>query len=198
VRAAAANSLGRLADGKALRALHSAENDSEPPVRAAVKAAIAKIESSARSGSGEVAVKTTPNGPPRYYVAVGRPATRAADVGQSDLDRALQVLRERVSSIDGVVLAPSDEPPSQARSVLRARNLRGYYIESSVTSVEQKPDGGVRAQVSVIVATYPDRAMRAIMQGAATAMGGGDIRAQAMAAALKSALNQLPQAMARE
>ena len=108
------------------------------------------------------------------------------------------MLRERVQSIDGVVLAPADEPPSQVRSVLRARNLRGYYIESSVTSIEQKPGGGVRAQVSVIVATYPDRAMRAIMQGAATAMGGGDSRTQAMAAALKSALNQLPQAMARE
>jgi hypothetical protein len=100
--------------------------------------------------------------------------------------------------MDGVVLAPLDEPPSQVRSVLRARNLRGYYIESSVTSIEQKPGGGVRAAVSVIVATYPDRAMRAIMQGAATAIGGGDSKTQAMAAALKSALNQLPQAMARE
>jgi hypothetical protein len=198
VRAAAANSLGRLSDSKSLRALHSAENDPEPPVRSAVKAAIAKIESSSRQSGSQVAVKTTPTGPPRFYVAVGRPATRAADVGASDLDRALQVLRERVSSIDGVVLAPADEPPSQVRSVLRARNLRGYYIESSVTSIEQKPGGGVRAAVSVIVATYPDRAMRAIMQGAATAMGGGDSKAQAMAAALKSALNQLPQAMARE
>jgi hypothetical protein len=82
--------------------------------------------------------------------------------------------------------------------VLRARNLRGFYIESAVTSLEQKPGGGIRAAVSLIVATYPDRAMRAIMQGAATAMGGGDSRAQAMAGALKSALNQLPQAMARE
>lgn len=198
VRAAAANSLGRLSDSKALRALRSAENDPEPPVRSAVKAAIAKIESASRSSGSEVAVKTTPTGPPRFYVAVGRPATRAPDVGAGDLDRALQVLRERVSSIDGVVLAPPDEPPSQVRSVLRARNLRGYYIESSVTSIEQKPGGGVRAAVSVIVATYPDRAMRAIMQGAATAMGGGDSKTQAMAAALKSALNQLPQAMARE
>lgn len=198
VRAAAANSLGRLSDSKSLRALRSAENDPEPPVRSAVKAAIAKIESASRSNTGEAAVKTTPTGPPRYYVAVGRPATRAPEVAAGDLDRALQVLRERVSSIDGVVLAPPDEPPSQVRSVLRARNLRGYYIESSVTSIEQKPGGGVRAAVSVIVATYPDRAMRAIMQGAATAMGGGDSKTQAMAAALKSALNQLPQAMARE
>lgn len=198
VRAAAANSLGRLADSRSLRALHSAAGDPEPPVRAAVKTAIAKVESAARGSTGAVVVQPGPTGPPRYYVAVARPATRAAEISQSDLDQALQVMRDRLASIDGVVLAPTGESPSQARSVLRARKLRGFYIESSVTKVEQKPEGGIRAVVSVIVATYPDRAMRAIMQGAATAMGGGDIKTQAMAAALKSALSQLPQAMARE
>src|SRR5262249_30905608 len=59
VRAAAANSLGRLSDGKALRALHAAENDSEPPGRAAVKAANARIESSPHSGGGERAIQNT-------------------------------------------------------------------------------------------------------------------------------------------
>ena len=168
-------------------------------MRSAVKAAIAKIESAARpsgSRSGQdhadraaAFLRRGSAGPRR-----ARPTSRAGD-----LDRALQVLRERVSTIDGVlVLAPPDEPPSQVRSVLRARNLRGYYIESSVTSLERSPAAAFAPPVSVIVATYPDRAMRAIMQGAATAMGGGDSKTQAMAAALKSALNQLPQAMARE
>jgi hypothetical protein len=198
VRAAAANSLGRLSDPKSLRALRSAAADPEPPVRSAVSAAIAKIESAARQAGTQVETKQMPSGPARYYVALGRPASRAPDVSTGDLDHALQVLRDRVATIDGVVIAPINESPSQVRSVLRARNLRGFYLESSVTSLEQKPGGGVRVAVSLIVATYPDRAMRAIMQGAATAMGGGDSRSQALVSAFKSALNQLPQAMARE
>jgi hypothetical protein len=36
------------------------------------------------------------------------------------------------------------------------------------------------------------------MQGAATAVGGRDSRSQAMTSAFKSALSQLPSAMARE
>jgi hypothetical protein len=49
-----------------------------------------------------------------------------------------------------------------------------------------------------ILATYPDRSIRAMMQGAATAIGGPDPRGQATASALKSALNQLPSALSRE
>jgi hypothetical protein len=107
-------------------------------------------------------------------------------------------LKARVQEIDGVVLAPANESNSSAEQVMRSRKLKGFYIESSVTSIENKPDGGVRAVVSLIVATYPGRDMRAVMQGAATALGGGDIKGQAVEAAFKSALRQLPQAMVRE
>jgi hypothetical protein len=108
------------------------------------------------------------------------------------------VLVERLKQMDGVVIAPADESPAAVRKVLRSQSLRGFYIDSSVTNVDAKPGGGTRVAVSVIVATYPDRAMRAIMQGTATALGGGDTRAQAVAGAFRSALTQLPQALARE
>lgn len=198
VRAAAANSLGRLGDTKALPALRSAAGDSEPPVQVAVKAAIGKLEVAARRPSHEREETRPVAGPARYYVAIGKPASRATNLTPSDLERAQQVLRERLGEIDGVVIAPAAESPSSARGVLRSRKLKGFYIDSAVTSIEQKPGGGVRAAVSLIVATYPDRAMRAIMQGAATAMGGGDTRSQAVAGAFKSALSQLPQAMTRD
>lgn len=198
VRAAAANSLGRLADAKALRALRAKLGDPEPPVRVAVQAAIAKLESEARHKGGELEAPHVPVGPPRYYVAVGKPGSRVPEVSSDDLTAVQQVVRQKLGEIDGVVLAPPDEAPGAVRNVLRARKLKGFYIDSAVTSVAQKPGGGVRVAVSVIVATYPDRAMRAIMQGAATATGGGDARAQAVAGALKSALSQLPQAMNRE
>ena len=197
VRAAAANSLGRLEQPGAIAVLRSVAQDPEEPVRQAVKAAIAKLEGAARR-SGVQPVVAKPSGPPRYYVAVGKPASRVADLPPGELDRARQVLVERVGQMDGVVVAAANESPTAARGVIRSRSLKGFYIDSSVTNVELKPGGGTRASVSVIVATYPDRAMRAIMQGSATAMGGGDTRAQAVAAAFRSALSQLSQAMARE
>jgi hypothetical protein len=197
VRAAAANSLGRLGDAKAVPALRAVTDDPEAPVRLAATTAIAKLESAARRTGAEPVAPPTPSGPPRYYVAVARPASRVAELAIPELERARQVLVDRLSQIDGVVLAPADETPAAARKVLRSKSLRGFYIDSSVTSMDPKP-GGTRVAVSVIVATYPDRAMRAIMQGTATALGGGDTRAQAVAGAFKSALSQLPQALARE
>jgi len=199
VRASAATSLSRLADPRALRALRAAAQDPEPPVRTAVRAAIAKLETDARKHP-EVAPPATPRptGPIRYYVAVGRPGSQVPDVSAEDIDRAQQVLRDRVAGLEGVELAAPRETPASVRALLRSRNLRGFYIDSSITTIERKAGGGTRVAVSVIVATYPDRAMRAIMQGAATASGGGDTRAQAIGGALRSALNQLPQAMARE
>lgn len=196
VRAAAANSLGKLADPKALPALRKLSRDPEAPVRSAASSAITALESSARRTGSQVAAPQ-PSGPPRYYVAVARPSTRVTELGTGDLAKAEQTLRDRLAEIDGVVLAQSGETVATARDVLKARKLKGYYIESSITSVEQK-SGGTRVAVSVILATYPDRSIRAMMQGAATAIGGADQREQATTSALKSALNQLPSALSRE
>ena len=199
VRAAAANSLGRLADPSSMSALRAATSDSEAPVRAAASAAVARVEAAKRGSSGSMAtVPVTPSGPPRYYVAVGAPASRATAISQSDLLNVHQTLRARVQEIDGVVLAPVNETSTAANQVLKNRGLRGFYLESSVTSIENKPDGGIRAVVSLVIATYPGRDMRAVVSGAATALGGGDIKSQAVEAAFKSALRQLPQAMVRE
>ena len=158
-----------------------------------------KLEGDARRASTSVVEtpKAVPTGPPRYYVAVGKPASRVPELSSAALDEAHRALVDRLGQIDGVVIAPSNESNAAARSVLRKRSLKGFYIESAVTSVAPK-SGGTKVAVSVIVATYPDRAMRAIMQGSATAIGGGDTRVQALVGAFKSALNQLPQALARE
>jgi hypothetical protein len=198
VRAAAANSLGHLGDQRALRALRAKAADPEPPVQLAVRAAISKLESEQRKGASEVEPPRGPAGPPRYYVAIGKPGSRLPEVTSGDIALAEQTLRARVAELDGVVLAAGEETPNAVRSVLRTRKLKGFYIDSAVTSVAQTKDG-LRVAVSVIVATYPDRAMRAIMQGAATVPpGGGDAKAQAVAVAVKTALKSLPKAMSQD
>jgi hypothetical protein len=197
VRAAAANSLGRLGDPSAIAALRSSTKDDEPPVRVAAKAAIARLESVARRRGVEVP-DGAPGGPPKYYIATGTPGSKVTSLSRADLQALGSDLRDRLQRIDGVMLAPSGESPAAARKVLEREKLKGFYIESSVTSVDEKPDGAVRVAVSLIVATYPGRDMRAMMSGAATAMGGRDARQQAMAGALQSALRKLPQAMVRD
>jgi hypothetical protein len=95
-------------------------------------------------------------------------------------------------------LAPENEAPKAAERVLRSEKLVGYFVDSSVTKIETRPDGSVRAQVSVIIGTYPGRDIRAMLSGAATVSGGGTGEAaklQAVEAAFTGALRRLPQAM---
>ena len=141
LRAAAANSLGRLADPSALTSLRAATRDPEEPVRAAALAAVKKVESAQSAGQGTVPVPQ-PSGPARFYVAVGLPASRATGVTDSDLSAAREALRAKVGEIDGVALAPADESNAAAQKVLKARQLKGFYLESSVVSLETKRDPG--------------------------------------------------------
>jgi hypothetical protein len=107
-------------------------------------------------------------------------------------------VEREVVQISGVRLAPEQETSAAAERELKAQKMTGYFIDSSVTNVEIKPDGSVRAQVSVIVGTYPGRDMRAMLSGAATLSGVGSdesARLEAIQAAYSGALRRLPQAM---
>ena len=196
VRAAAATSLGRIGDSSSVAALRGLERDPEEPVRTAARASIARL------GSQPPAIKpgevTEPSGPALYYVAVAEPGTRVSSVDRAALSRARAFIKQRVSQIDGVLVAPDSEDNKTAENVLKKRRLKGFYIDSSIVSIEKKSGGGTRVAVSVIVATYPGRDMRAIMQGAATVSGGGDqAYGQAMEGAFTGALRQVGQAFAR-
>jgi hypothetical protein len=195
VRAAAATTLGRLGNAGAMPALKALADDREKPVRLAVQTAVARLASASR-GKGASEEPSGPRGPPRFYVAVGRPASKIQGLSAEVLSGAESFLQKQLGGVDGVMLAPGGESPAAANQVLKKRRLKGYYIESSITSIEKRPDGGVRAAVSVIVATYPGRDMRAIMNGAATVMGmGGSAEEQAVQGALTGALRKLPQAL---
>jgi hypothetical protein len=199
VRAASATSLGRVGDRSSMAALRALDRDAEEPVRAAAKSAIAKLDSD--SGAVQTAVSTTteptPVGPALYYVQIAQPASRSGGVEARTLEQTRLFIKQRVGQLSGVVIAPDTERTTDADKVLKTRKLKGFYLDSSITSVERKPDGGTRVAVSVIVATYPGRDMRAIMQGAATVSGGGSDYTQAIEGAFSGALRQLPQALAR-
>lgn len=200
VRAAAASSLGRVGDASTIAVLKRLERDPEAPVVSAARASIAKLEVAARreapaTSTRAAAAPAAPSGPPQYYVSVAEPGTRVPSVDRRALALARAFIKQRVGQIDGVLLAPDSEDSRSAETVLKRQKLSGVALDSSIVSVEKKSNGGTRVAVSVIVATYPGRDMRAVMQGAATVTGGADAYDQALEGALSGALRQLPQAL---
>jgi hypothetical protein len=203
VRAAAANSLGRIGTPASVAALRKLQRDPEEPVRSAAQVAIARLETSQASKSVFASARPNPTlepepGPQLYYVAVTAPATRIATIDRKALADARNFIKQRVGQMRGVLIAPDGEDTHAADRVLKNKNLKGFALDSAIVSVEKKGAAGTRVSVSVIVATYPGRDMRAIMQGAATVSGSGaDASTQALEGALTGALRQLPQALAR-
>lgn len=199
VRAASASALEHLRATGALNALKAALRDEDKAVRAAAKRAVDALGRIASIASASQPPAPRPQvGPSMFYVGVGVPATQVSALSSN----ALRTLRDHVArevvQFAGVRLAPETETPAAAERELRSQKLTGYFIDSSVTSLETKPDGSIRAQVSVIVGTYPGRDMRAMLSGAATVSGMGSsdsARLEAVQAAYSGALRRLPQAM---
>lgn len=205
VRAAAASSLGRLGDPAAIPALTALSRDSSPQVRAAATEAIATLRRApATTTSPGVApagsAGTTPGtaaGPARFYVGIGVPASRVAGADASVVRGARAHIERTVGAIAGVVVAPEGETVATATRVLRARSLVGFYVDSSVTALDARPDGSLRASVSVVVQDYPGRNVRSMLTGSATVTGeqGPSAQRTAIEAAFGSALRNLGTAM---
>ena len=191
VRAASAAAVENLRAIEALSPLRAARGDKDPAVRSAIDRAIGAIE---RAGTRPTLPE--PTGTPTYYVAVGTPSTQA-DLSSGALRALRDHMLKQVAPIRGVRLAPENEPQAAATSVLKSKRMVGYYLDSAVTKIEPK-EGALRAQVSVIVGTYPGRAMRVMLSGAATVSGAGtseQAKLQAAEAAFTGALRRLPEAM---
>jgi hypothetical protein len=193
VRAACASSLERIGDQSALPALNSALGDDEQEVRAAVKRAIVAINRRPTKTAPRVRETTVPSGPPKYYVGIGMPGSRASTVDREMLRYTKRFIEAQVGELDGVLIAKEKETPARVRSFLKSKKLDGYYLDSSVVSLEELPGGGARAVVSIIVGTYPERNMRTILQGSARVIGSAaSAKNQAIEGAFRGALRQLP------
>jgi hypothetical protein len=211
VRAAAVSSLEARAELAALDTIRTmSTRDADANVKAAARRAVkaldrlARASGGSRSGMGSAppppaaaaAVQPPPSGA-RFYVGVSTPATTTS-LRPATLTAARSFIVNNVSQIPGVRVAPADESNADARRVMQQGGLVGYFLDVSVTSLEERPGGALRAAVTVIVNTYPGRDMRSILQGAATVSGGGTgdaARQQAVEAALTGALRRLPQAL---
>lgn len=195
VRAASAGALELLKDASALPALRNARSDRDAVVRNAVNHAIATIE---RASAAEQRAQQVDSrgGRAQFYVAVGTPSSSVA-LASAALRNVREHVVKQVGALDGVRIAPEHEAASAADKIVKGQKLTGYYLDSAITKLEER-QGGLRAQVSIIVGTYPGRAMRVMLSGAATVSGAGTseaVKQQAVEAAFTGALRRLPQAL---
>jgi hypothetical protein len=189
VRVSAISSLRQLGAKESLPVVERATRDKNKAVRrAAVEAA------AALSAIGE---RERGPGEPHYLVAVGMPGAKAERVSRQMLFDARIYLSEQLLALRGVELAPDDLTPADAKREIALRKLHGYYLESSIVTLEPK-GSGVRAVVSIIVLSYPDRDMRGMLRGAATASGrySAETAEQAVQGAFVGALRRLPTVLA--
>lgn len=217
VRAQAALSLGQLeSNRKAVAALERAARDKHPAVRVSAIASLRRlgakeslpvVERATRDKNRAVrraaveaaaalnALGERERGPGQteYLVAVGMPGAKAERVSRQMLFDARVFLSEQLLALHGVELAPDDLTPADAKREIAQRRLHGYYLESSIVTLEPK-GAGVRAVVSIIVLSYPARDMRGMLRGAATASGrySAETAEQAVQGAFVGALRRLP------
>ena len=185
VRVSAISSLRRLESKPSLPVVQRATKDRNKSVRRAAFDAVAVLEAIGERERGP--------GEPRYLIAVGMPGAKAARVSRQMLFDARIYLTEQLLKLEGVELAPDELTPADAKSEIVQRRLAGFYLESSVVTLEPKGGGG-RAVVSLIVLSYPGRDMRGMLRGAATATGrySAETAEQAVQGALVGALRRLP------
>jgi hypothetical protein len=185
VRVSAISSLRHLESKPSLPVIRRATKDRNKSVRRAALDAVAVLEAIGQRERGP--------GEPRYLVAVGMPGAKAERVSRQMLFDVRIYLSEQLLKLQGVELAPDELTPADAKNEIARRRLAGFYLESSVVTLEPK-GGGVRAVVSVIVLTYPGRDMRGMLRGAATATGrySAETAEQAIQGALVGALRRLP------
>ena len=199
VRAAAAAALERHGDPSVLPALRRLSSDREAAVRSAASRSVAALERVERTQPRTRPVPTGGDVEPavggaRFYVAVGRPGTKVRGISRETLDTLRAFVAQQARGVSGVQVAPDNERASAANAVIRQRSLTGYYLDSSIIEVEDRPGGGVRARVSVVVQTYPERNIRSMLSGTATVTAGSGevVRRQAIEGALRGALRGLP------
>lgn len=148
VRVVAAASLGRLGDAAALPALRACSEDPEVLVRTAVSRAIAAIENPPEPTQPGIG----PSGPGRFALEVS-PTT--CSLGIPDTARFThREVSTQLSRLRGVVIGSG--PTS---------NLPRYVVDTRIAKLSaSSPDSQGRVQVecdlSIIVATYPERSIK--------------------------------------
>lgn len=149
VRAAAAAALGKLQMGGAEcleRRLGSEPNQS---VKAAIQTALDRV----RGGAEPVFTAST-----KYYIAIGKTADKSGRTGDA-IDRMVRAAMASVAGDLGIVLAPANETPEQAKKRLSAhKGVRGFYLAPRLAPFEYNGEL-LKVRLEIAFFSYPEKNM---------------------------------------
>ncbi|MBM4362730.1 MAG: HEAT repeat domain-containing protein [Deltaproteobacteria bacterium] len=151
VRAAAAAALGKLALGGKDCLTARRTEESNPSVLAVLEKSLAKVEAAGRPALGESS---------RYYLAIAPVTDKMGREGTEVEELVRGALESAATSLEGAVVAPRDEKPADAKSLLgRYKKVKPLLLWPKA----QAPDysGGrltIRLELSVL--TYPGKALK--------------------------------------
>lgn len=166
VRISSANSLRKLGARPGSMDCLNARQSVEPSD--AVKVAITRaIETINAANGGGLEITQNPNA--KYYVLLSNVAnttSRSAEVEQI----VLKSMKAKLDAAGTVQLAPSNESPDKARSVIKDRHLKGgFYLAIAVENTYA--DGNLKVKVKIGVFNYPNKSLLGNLDKSLTAQG---------------------------
>lgn len=149
------------------------KEDSDPDVRrlagqglSSLQARLEQLRGAAGWASGGAGDSSSPQ-PPRFFVAVGQLGDNSG-IGRDDFAAlARQFVLEELGRAAGVVAHAEIPAPEAFREELRRRNLVGFALQGSVTSVTRS--GNVISAVVSLLVLDQDHNLRAVLQGTGSA-----------------------------
>lgn len=181
VRTQAALALGDTKDDAAVQPLCGALDDSEPAVRSAAAAALAKLGKkeglpclkAKESGEANASVKSqmtksikvlagasAPSSAARTYVAIGKVTNKMGRAAAEVETLVREAATSKLGTMDGYAVAPAGESSAAAKKIIEGRSLKGYQLLVTVEAPVYSGDK-LTIAIRVVMTTYPGRDIKA-------------------------------------
>ena len=173
VRQASAAALQRLNKKKALGCLgERAKVETNETVRSQIAKALAAIGATGQGDGGGGSPSATPreNADAKYYVQIAQIVNRT-DRPTNEVEPLVRAaVMQKLDSLGVFQVAPAQETIPAAKTAMAKRKLKtGFYLNVSIAPISYA--GGVRAQVSVAISSYPGKSLKGELSASST--GGG-------------------------
>lgn len=168
VRQAAAVALKRLNRPATLPCLRArGPIEKSDAVKVAIQRAIEALGAGG-DGGGNDPIKENPSA--KYYISLSSVANSTGRQ-QTDVERiVLASMRKKLDAAGSMQLAPGAETPDKARSVMKGRGMKGFYLSIAVDRFDYS-EGNLRVKLKVGVFNYPNKALLGNIDKSLTAQG---------------------------
>jgi hypothetical protein len=151
VRAAAGAALGKLALGGS----DCLKTHLQSETNASVKSVLMKAIDAVKTGQKPAVTVDT-----KYYVAVGPTTDKTGRSGTEVDDMIHQAVEQAVADMDGFVVAPRTETPTEGKEVMaKWKKLKAFFLWPKVNPPDYS-GGNLTVRFEVAVFTYPGKAMK--------------------------------------